>query len=196
MKYIIVGGVAGGASTAARLRRLAEHATIILFEKGAYISYANCGLPYYIGDVVTDRNKLFVQTAASFKQRFNIDARVLSEVMAVNPQERSVTIKNVITGEEYKETYDKLVLTPGASPVRPPLPGIHSEGIFTLRNVTDTDRIKEYVQQFPNGKAVIIGAGFIGLEMAENLHYGGGDGRPGIGTHRFPGGGYSTATYP
>ncbi|MEO7047514.1 MAG: FAD-dependent oxidoreductase [Ferruginibacter sp.] len=171
MKYIIVGGVAGGASTAARLRRLDEHASIILFEKGAYISYANCGLPYYIGDVITDRNKLFVQTAASFKQRFNIDARVLSEVIAINPQERSVTIKNVTTGEEYKETYDKLVLSPGASPVRPPLPGINSEGIFTLRNVTDTDRIKEYVQQFPNGKAVIIGAGFIGLEMAENLHH-------------------------
>ncbi|MEO5943139.1 MAG: FAD-dependent oxidoreductase [Ferruginibacter sp.] len=171
MKYIIVGGVAGGASTAARLRRLDEHASIILFEKGAYISYANCGLPYYIGDVITDRNKLFVQTAASFKQRFNIDARVLSEVIAINRQERSVTIKNVTTGEEYKETYDKLVLSPGAYPVRPPLPGIKSEGIFTLRNVADTDRIKEYVQQFPNGKAVIIGAGFIGLEMAENLHH-------------------------
>lgn len=171
MKYIIIGGVAGGASTAARLRRLDEHASIILFEKGAHISYANCGLPYYIGDVITDRNKLFVQTAASFKLRFNIDARVLSEVIAIDTELKSVTIKNITTGEEYEETYDKLVLSPGASPVRPPLPGINSDGILTLRNVTDTDRIKEYVQQFPNGKAVIIGAGFIGLEMAENLHH-------------------------
>lgn len=171
MKYVIVGGVAGGASTAARLRRLDEHASIILFEKGAHISYANCGLPYYIGDVITDRNKLFVQTAASFKQRFNIDTRVLSEVIAINPLAKSVSIKNLSTGDIYQEPYDKLVLSPGASPVRPPLPGIDSEGILTLRNVTDTDRIKAYVQRFPSGRAVIIGAGFIGLEMAENLHH-------------------------
>jgi NADPH-dependent 2,4-dienoyl-CoA reductase/sulfur reductase-like enzyme/rhodanese-related sulfurtransferase len=170
MKYLIIGGVAGGASTAARLRRLDEHASIILLEKGAHISYANCGLPYYIGDVITDRNKLFVQTAASFKQRYNIDARVLSEAIAINTELKSVKIKNITTGEEYEETYDKLVLSPGAMPVRPPLPGINNERILTLRNVTDTDRIKAYVQQFPNGKAVIIGAGFIGLEMTENLH--------------------------
>jgi NADPH-dependent 2,4-dienoyl-CoA reductase/sulfur reductase-like enzyme/rhodanese-related sulfurtransferase len=171
MRYIIIGGVAGGASTAARLRRLDEHAEIILFEKGAYISYANCGLPYYIGDVITDRNKLFLQTAASFKQRFNIDARVLSEVIAIHPQSKTVSVKDVTTGNIYEERYDKLVLSPGAEPVRPPLNGIESNGIFTLRNVTDTDKIKEYVQQFPSGKAVIIGAGFIGLEMAENLHH-------------------------
>lgn len=171
MKYLIVGGVAGGASTAARLRRLDEHANIILFEKGAHISYANCGLPYYIGDVITDRNKLFVQTAASFKQRFNIDTRVLSEVTAIDPQQKKVTVKDLRSGEIYEELYDKLVLSPGASPIRPPLPGIDSEGIFTLRNVTDTDTIKAYVQQFPEGRAVIIGAGFIGLEMAENLHH-------------------------
>jgi NADPH-dependent 2,4-dienoyl-CoA reductase/sulfur reductase-like enzyme/rhodanese-related sulfurtransferase len=171
MKYIIVGGVAGGASTAARLRRLDEQASIVLFEKGAHISYANCGLPYYIGDVITDRNKLFVQTAASFKQRFNIDTRVLSEVISIDKVAKTVTIKNLSTGEVYQESYDKLVLSPGASPVRPPLPGIDNDGILTLRNVTDTDRIKEYVQRFPNGKAVIIGAGFIGLEMAENLHH-------------------------
>ncbi|CAN5208092.1 hypothetical protein BH11BAC5_BH11BAC5_13690 [soil metagenome] len=170
MQYIIIGGVAGGASTAARLRRLDEHASIILFEKGAYISYANCGLPYYIGDVITDRSKLFVQTATSFKQRFNIDARVLSEVISINKEMKFVTVKNLVTGEVYNEAYDKLVLSPGASPVRPPLPGINSKGIFTLRNVTDTDGIKAYVEQFPNGQAVIIGAGFIGLEMAENLH--------------------------
>jgi len=171
MKYVIIGGVAGGASAAARLRRLDESATIVLFEKGEYISYANCGLPYYIGDVIKERDKLFVQTAASFKQRFNIDTRVLSEVIAIYRAEKKVEIKNLITGETYFEHYDKLVLSPGADPVRPPLPGIQEEGIFTLRNVTDTDKIKTYVQQFPKGKAVVIGAGFIGLEMAENLHH-------------------------
>lgn len=171
MKYVIIGGVAGGASAAARLRRLDESAEIILFEKGAYISYANCGLPYYIGDVIKERNKLFVQTAASFKQRFNIDTRVLSEVIAIHKAEKKIEIKNLTSGEIYTESYDKLVLSPGADPVRPPLPGIQEEGIFTLRNVTDTDKIKAYVQQFPKGKAVVIGAGFIGLEMAENLHH-------------------------
>ncbi|MDD2793744.1 MAG: FAD-dependent oxidoreductase [Sediminibacterium sp.] len=171
MKYIIIGGVAGGASTAARLRRMDEKASIILFEKGSYISYANCGLPYYIGDVITERNKLFVQTAASFKQRFNIDARVESEVLKVDPVAKNVQVKNLKTGETYTESYDKLVLSPGAEPVRPPLEGINSEGIFTLRNVTDTDKIKAYVSRFPKGKAVVIGAGFIGLEMAENLHH-------------------------
>lgn len=170
MRYIIVGGVAGGASTAARLRRLDEHAEIVLFEKGSYISYANCGLPYYIGDVITDRNKLFVQTAASFKDRFNIDARVMSEVTAINVDKKVVQVRDLQTGLDYELSYDKLVLSPGAEPIRPPLEGINSEGIFTLRNVIDTDRIKAYVSKFPNGKAVIIGAGFIGLEMAENLH--------------------------
>lgn len=171
MKYIIIGGVAGGASTAARLRRMDEHAEIILLEKGAHISYANCGLPYYIGDVITDRNKLFVQTAASFKQRFNIDTRVLNEALSIDTPNKTVQVKNLAKNEVYEESYDKLVLSPGAAPVRPPLTGIDNEGIFTLRNVTDTDKIKSYVQQFPKGKAVIIGAGFIGLEMAENLHH-------------------------
>lgn len=171
MKYIIIGGVAGGASTAARLRRMDEKASIILFEKGSYISYANCGLPYYIGDVITERNKLFVQTATSFKQRFNIDARVESEVLKIDPIAKNVEVKNLQTGETYTESYDKLVLSPGAEPVRPPLEGINSEGIFTLRNVVDTDKIKAYVSRFPKGKAVVIGAGFIGLEMAENLHH-------------------------
>lgn len=170
MRYIIVGGVAGGASTAARLRRLDEHAEIVLFEKGSYISYANCGLPYYIGDVITDRNKLFVQTAASFKDRFNIDTRVMNEVTAIDAVKKIVQVKNLKTGEDYELSYDKLVLSPGAEPIRPPLDGINSEGIFTLRNVPDTDKIKAYVSKFPNGKAVVIGAGFIGLEMAENLH--------------------------
>ncbi len=170
MKYIIVGAVAGGASTAARLRRLDEKADIIIFEKGAYISYANCGLPYYIGDVIKDRNALFVQTAAAFNQRFNIDVRTLTEVIAINPEAKTITAHNQNTGETYEETYDKLVLSPGAEPIRPPLPGITNEGIFTLRNVADTDYIKSFVHQKEVKKAVVIGAGFIGLEMAENLH--------------------------
>lgn len=170
MKYIIIGAVAGGASTAARLRRLDEHAEIIMFEKGEYISYANCGLPYYIGDVIKDRNALLIQTASAFNKRFNIDVRTMTEVLAINPASKTVTAKNQITGKEYEENYDKLVLSPGADPIRPPLPGITNEGIFTLRNVNDTDYIKEFVQQKNVKKAVIIGAGFIGLEMAENLH--------------------------
>jgi NADPH-dependent 2,4-dienoyl-CoA reductase/sulfur reductase-like enzyme/rhodanese-related sulfurtransferase len=170
MKYIIVGAVAGGASTAARLRRLDEHAEIIIFEKGAYISYANCGLPYYIGNVIKDRNKLFVQTATAFYKRFNIDVRVQTEVLEVNAATKTIIARNLNTGEEYFETYDKLVLSPGAEPIKPPLPGITNEGIFTLRNVTDTDFIKEFVTQKSVKEAVVIGAGFIGLEMAENLH--------------------------
>lgn len=170
MKYIIVGAVAGGASTAARLRRMDEHAEIVIFEKGEYISYANCGLPYYIGNVIKDRNKLFVQTASAFNQRFNIDVRVMTEVISVNADKKTITAKNQTTGEVYEESYDKLVLSPGAEPIRPPLPGITNEGIFTLRNVADTDYIKSYVERNDVKKAVVIGAGFIGLEMAESLH--------------------------
>lgn len=170
MKYIVIGAVAGGASTAARLRRMDEKAEIVIFEKGEYISYANCGLPYYIGDVIKDRNKLFVQTAAAFNQRFNIDVRISTEVTAIDPAGKKVSATNLITGETYEELYDKLVLSPGAEPIRPPLPGINLPGIFTLRNVTDTDYIKNYVTERASGKAVVIGAGFIGLEMAENLH--------------------------
>ena len=171
MKYLIIGAVAGGASTAARLRRLDEKAEIIIFEKGEYISYANCGLPYYIGNVIKDRNKLFVQTAAAFNQRFNIDVRVMTEVVSIDAAKKLVTAKNQTTGEVYEESYDKLVLSPGAEPLRPPFPGINNEGIFTLRNVNDTDYIKAYVDKHKSGKAVVIGAGFIGLEMAENLHH-------------------------
>ena len=170
MKYIVIGAVAGGASTAARLRRMDEQAEIIMFERGEYVSYANCGLPYYIGNVIKERNKLFVQTAAGFNSRFNIDVRVRNEVTAIDATAKTVSVKNLITGEDYTESYDKLVLSPGAEPVRPPLPGIGLEGIFTLRNVADTDYIKSYVDQHKTGKAVVIGAGFIGLEMAENLH--------------------------
>lgn len=170
MKYIVIGAVAGGASTAARLRRMDEKADIVIFEKGGYISYANCGLPYYIGDVIKDRNKLFVQTATSFNQRFNIDVRISTEVIGIDTNLKTITARNLLSNTEYQESYDKLVLSPGAEPIRPPLPGIHLPGIFTLRNVTDTDHIKNFVTQRSSGKAVIIGAGFIGLEMAENLH--------------------------
>ena len=168
MKYIIVGGVAGGATAAARIRRNTENAEIILFEKGEHISYANCGLPYYIGGVIAEREKLFVQTPEAFGKRFNIDVRTQSEVVAVHAAEKTVDVRTA-DGRTYTEHYDKLLLSPGASPVRPPLPGIDSEGIFTLRNVNDTDAIKAYLQQHDVKRAVIIGAGFIGLEMAENL---------------------------
>jgi NADPH-dependent 2,4-dienoyl-CoA reductase/sulfur reductase-like enzyme/rhodanese-related sulfurtransferase len=171
MKYIIIGAVAGGASTAARLRRLDEHAEIIIFERGAYISYANCGLPYYIGNVITERNKLFVQTAAAFNTRFNIDVRVRTEVISIDAEHKTITATNLETGETYREVYDKLVLSPGAEPLRPPIPGINNEGIFTLRNVTDTDTIKKFVTTTKAKKAVVVGAGFIGLEMAENFHH-------------------------
>lgn len=170
MKYIIIGAVAGGASTAARLRRLDEKAEIVIFERGQYISYANCGLPYYIGDVIKDRNKLFVQTAAAFSTRFKIDVRVRTEITGINAAAKTVTAVNLNTGEEYYESYDKLVLSPGANPVVPPFPGVDLPGIFTIRNVSDTDYIKAYVGKFSVRKAVIVGAGFIGLEMAENLH--------------------------
>jgi NADPH-dependent 2,4-dienoyl-CoA reductase/sulfur reductase-like enzyme/rhodanese-related sulfurtransferase len=170
MKYVVIGAVAGGASAAARLRRLDEQAEIIMFEKGEYVSYANCGLPYYIGEVIQERNKLFVQTASSFKSRFNIDVRISTEVIAIDPIQKMVSAKNLLTGEEYLESYDKLVLSPGAEPIRPPLNGINLPGIYTLRNVADTDFIKSFVQKHKTSKVVVIGAGFIGLEMAENLH--------------------------
>ena len=172
MKYVIVGGVAGGATAAARIRRNTEKADIILFERGDYISYANCGLPYYIGNVITERERLFVQTPEAFGKRFRVDVRTRSEVTEVNLQKKTVTVRTS-DGDTYMEAYDKLLLSPGASPVRPPLPGIGSEGIFTLRNVNDTDRIKTYMQQHAVKRAVIVGGGFIGLEMAENLHHAG-----------------------
>jgi NADPH-dependent 2,4-dienoyl-CoA reductase/sulfur reductase-like enzyme/peroxiredoxin family protein/TusA-related sulfurtransferase/rhodanese-related sulfurtransferase len=170
MRHLIIGGVAGGATAAARIRRADEHAEIVMFEKGNDISYANCGLPYYIGGVIDERDKLFLQTPQSFGQRFNVDVRVKSEVISINPERKEVTVRNH-KNETYVESYDKLLLSPGASPVRPPLPGIDSEGIFTLRNVADTDAIKKYVSSHQVAHAVVIGAGFIGLEMAENLHH-------------------------
>lgn len=172
MKYVIIGGVAGGATAAARLRRIDETSDILLLEKGKYISYANCGLPYYIGGVIADRERLLVQTPASFGQRFQVDVRVENEVLAIQPQTKTLSIR-AADGREYEESYDKLLLSPGAIPVRPPLEGIDSEGIFTLRNVEDTDLIKSYLTKHSVKRAVVVGAGFIGLEMAENLHHAG-----------------------
>ncbi|MCI6211831.1 FAD-dependent oxidoreductase [Bacteroides heparinolyticus] len=172
MKYVIVGGVAGGATAAARLRRVDETADILLLEKGPHISYANCGLPYYIGGVIAERDKLLVQTPEAFGKRFRIDVRVKNEVLAINAKAKTLTIRNA-DGKEYEEAYDKLLLSPGANPVKPPLEGIDSEGIFTLRNVEDTNRIKAYVTGKQVKRAVVVGAGFIGLEMAENLHHAG-----------------------
>lgn len=169
MKHIIIGGVAGGATAAARIRRADEEAEIVLLEKGKYISYANCGLPYYIGGAIAEREKLFLQTPASFGGRFNIDVRIENEAVGIDTAAKSVDVRRA-DGSTYTESYDKLLLSPGASPVRPPLKGIDSEGIFTLRNVDDTDRIKNYITTRTVASAVVVGAGFIGLEMAENLH--------------------------
>ena len=169
MKVLIVGGVAGGAGTAARLRRNDETAEIVMFEKGPYISFANCGLPYYIGGVITEKEKLQLQTPESFHARFDVDVRVNSEVVAVDTAAKQVTVRKVLTGEEYTESYDTLVLSPGASPVRPPIKGIEKARVFTLRNIPDTYAIKDYVDSQKPRTAAVIGGGFIGVEMAENL---------------------------
>ena len=169
MKVLIVGGVAGGASAAARLRRNDEHARIILFERGEYISFANCGLPYYIGDVIREKSKLTVQTPESFHERFQVDVRTNSEVVSIDRPNKKVTVKNA-DGSTYEESYDKLILSPGAAPVRPPLPGFDGSRVFTLRNIPDTYRIKEFCDKNAPKNAVIIGGGYIGIEIAENLH--------------------------
>ncbi|OFV70235.1 CoA-disulfide reductase [Acetobacterium wieringae] len=169
-KILIVGGVAGGATAAARLRRLSEEDQIILFERDEYISFANCGLPYYIGDVITDRQKLLVQTVGGMSKRFNLDIRNFSEVTAIDPDQKTVTVKNHQTGEIYTESYDKLILSPGAKPIAPPIPGLaEAKNILTLRNIPDTDKIKAVVDSGKVSRAVVIGGGFIGVEMAENL---------------------------
>lgn len=169
MKVVIVGGVAGGATAAARLRRLNENAEIIMIERSGYVSYANCGLPYYIGGTITDRSKLTLQTPESFRNRFGIDARVRQEVVSIDRTARTVTVRRLDDGAEYVESYDKLILSPGARPVTPDLPGIDAERLFTLRTVEDTYRIAEFIERERPRRAVVVGAGFIGLEMAENL---------------------------
>lgn len=171
MKIVIVGGVAGGASTAARLRRVDESAEIILLERGPYISFANCGLPYHIGNVISDREKLLVVTPQDLKEMLNIDSRINNEVIKIDRPNKAVLIKKLDTGEEYVETYDKLVLSPGAAPIVPPVPGSDLPGVFSLRNIPDMDQIKAYVNQKKPSRAVVVGGGFIGLELAENLHH-------------------------
>lgn len=169
MKTIIIGGVAGGATAAARLRRLDEKAEIIILERGEYVSFANCGLPYYIGGVITDREDLTLQTPQSFKARFNIDVRVLNEAVKINPDTKTVTVKNLRTGETYEETYDNLILSMGAEPIRPNIDGADGSNVFTLRNIPDTLKIKKYIDTAKPRSAVVIGGGYIGVEMAENL---------------------------
>ena len=169
-KFLIVGGVAGGASAAARLRRLDEHAEIILFERGEYISFANCGLPYYIGGKITDRAALTLQTPQSFHARFHVDVRPFSEVTAINRAEKTVTVRNHKSGETYTEAYDKLLLSPGAAPVVPPIDGIASRRVFTLRNLPDTFAIRAFIETHSPRTAAVVGGGYIGVEMAENLH--------------------------
>ncbi len=167
IKLLIIGGVAGGATAAARARRLNEHAHIILFERGEYISFANCGLPYYIGGTIKKRDALFLTTPEDFKARYNIDIRTFSEVLSIDKANKKVEVKKVDTGETYSESYDKLILSPGAEPLEP-FPKIDGP-VFTLRNIPDTDRIKSYTDNHESGSAVIVGGGFIGIEMAENL---------------------------
>lgn len=169
-KVLIIGGVAGGASAAARLRRLDEKAEIIMFERGEYISFANCGLPYYIGGEITEESALTLQTPESFNARFNVDVRNFNEVTAIDTKAKSVTVKNVKTGEKYTESYDKLILSMGAEPIRPNIKGIDSDKVFTLRNIPDTYKIKDYIDKNDPKSAVVVGGGYIGVEMAENLH--------------------------
>lgn len=169
MKVIIVGGVAGGATAAARIRRLDESAQIVMFERSGYVSYANCGLPYYIGGVIEDEGELTLQTPQSFRQRFAVDVRVRHEVMAINPAAKTVTVCNLANGEVWEESYDKLVLAPGAKPSLPNFSGVDEDGVFTLRTVEDTLRIKRFVEEKQPKTAVLAGGGFISLEMAENL---------------------------
>lgn len=169
MKTIIIGGVAGGASAAARLRRLDEAAEIIILERGEFISFANCGLPYFIGGEITDRKMLTLQTPSSFKARFNIDVRVFSEAIKISPDAKTVTVKNLNTGTTYEEGYDNLILSPGAEPIKPNIVGIDGDNVFTLRNIPDTLKIKSYIETTEPKSAVVVGGGYIGVEMAENL---------------------------
>lgn len=171
MKVIIVGGVAGGASAAARIRRLDENAEIIVFERTGFISYANCGLPYYIGGVITDKKELTLQNPESFWNRFRVNMLVRHDVTAINTDRKTVTVHELDTGKTYEESYDKLILSPGAKPIRPNIPGTDNKNIFTLRTVEDTLKIHKYIETKKPNKATIIGGGFIGMEAAENLAY-------------------------
>ena len=169
-KILVIGGVAGGASAAARARRTDEHAEIVMVEKGPYISFANCGLPYYVGREIGDRSALLLQTPDSFRERFHVDVRVKHEAVAIERERKVVRVRNLETGEEYEEPYDSLILAPGATPIRPALPGIDLPNVYTVRTVPDSDVIRTFVDEHPASRAVVIGAGFIGLEMVESLH--------------------------
>ncbi len=169
MKVVIIGGVAGGATAAARIRRLDEKAEIIIFERSSFVSYANCGLPYYIGGSIQDKEELTLQTPESFRQRFNIDVRTGHEVLSLKPEEKKVIVRELATGEEFIESYDKLLLSPGARPTQPELPGSDTDKLFTLRTVEDTYKIYDYVRREAPKSAVLAGGGFIGVELAENL---------------------------
>ena len=173
MKVVIIGGVAGGATAAARLRRLDEGAEIVILERTGYVSYANCGLPYFVGGVITDRDDLTLQTPEGFRRRFGIDVRVGHEALELHPAEHTVEVRNLADGSTYTETYDKLILSPGARPVKPGLPGEDDPRVFTLRTVEDTFRIRDYLDTHPVRRAVVVGGGFIGLEAAENLLHAG-----------------------
>lgn len=169
-KVVIVGGVAGGATALARLRRLDEDLEIVLFERGEYISFANCGLPYYIGNVIENRESLLVQTPEGIMERFNASIRIKSEVIKILREEKKVLVRDLETKEEYEESYDYLILSTGSTPLRPPIPGIDSPNIFSLWNIPDTDAIKSFIEKEKPKLAVVVGGGFIGLEMAENLY--------------------------
>ena len=172
-KVVIIGGVAGGASCAARLRRLDETAEIVLLERGEYISYANCGLPYHVGDVIKTRAALLLQTPEAMKSKFKVDVRVKNEVLSIDRENKTVSVKRVDSGEVYTESYDTLVVSTGSSPLRPPIPGIDSSRVQTLWTIPDTDRIRALVREQGVKSAAVIGGGFIGLEMAENLKHAG-----------------------
>lgn len=169
MKTVIIGGVAGGASAAARLRRLDESAEIIVLERGEYVSFANCGLPYYIGGAITNQNNLTLQTPESFRARFNIDVRVNNEALKINPDAKTILVNDLKSDSSYTESYDNLILSPGAEPIKPNIDGINSDFIFTLRNIPDTIKIKQYIENAMPKSAVVVGGGYIGVEMAENL---------------------------
>ena len=169
-KTLIIGGVAGGATTATRLRRRDEEMEIIMFERGKYISYANCGLPYYIGDTIKSRDALLLQTPEAMESKYNVDVRTLNEVIEIVPDQKKVIVKNLKTDEIYEESYDNLVIATGSSPIKPNISGIDGKNIFTLWNVHDMDVIKAHIKENKPKSAAVIGGGFIGLEMAENLH--------------------------
>jgi len=169
MKVLIVGGVAGGASTAARLRRVDESAEIIMLEKGPYVSFANCGLPYHIGGTIQDRDQLLVITPKDLKDLLNVEARINSEVLSVDRQNKTVTVKDLTAGREYQENYDKLVLATGAVPIIPPLPGVDLPGVYVLHNIPEMDAIENYLADKSPKRVVVVGGGYVGLEIAENL---------------------------